>query len=229
MSETGEKDHLSRVSSLSRDAGITAAVAALFFLLRILAVSKWDWRTAAEVAETVDFGDAATIMLGTVFAEPVFTGALVIAIAPILIMAIVWPPGARARVPVIAILFLAGLLALTISLTVSLGEWWILVGLVVATLAHFSARRLWREGKVHALTVRLVRSLGALGAVGALAMAAGISTPWVALEDITTDTTTLSGYVLETPSGFLKVLTDEPREVITLISSTVAERQVVRP
>src|SRR5699024_3205357 len=199
----------------------------VFFLLRILAVSKWNWTTAAEVAATVDFSDAATILLGTVFAEPVFTGILIIALAPLLIVTLLWPPRTSRTTRVVVSLFLADIAALAASLTASLGEWWILLGALLATGALAAVRVLREHGLFHRAALKLLRSLGVLGVVGALVMAAGISTPWVALERIHTETGTIEGYVLETPSGFLKVLTHEPREVHTLISSTVTARQVL--
>src|SRR5690625_6636942 len=92
MTENPANNPLQTASSLSRDAGITAAITVLFFLLRVLAVSQWNWHTAAEVAATVDFGDAASILLGTVFAEPVVTEILNIVLTPLIIVTLIWPP-----------------------------------------------------------------------------------------------------------------------------------------
>lgn len=213
-------------TSVSRNAGITAVVAGLFYFLRILAVAKWDWDTAAEVAATVGFGDAAAILLGTVFAEPLFTGALIVTLTPLVIITLIWPTKDDRTTTAVFSIFLAGIAALAVSLTVSFGEWWITIGALLATAALAAVRMLWKRGRIHRATMKLLRSLGVVGIVGALAMAAGVSTPWVALERIDTVSGPIHGYVLETPSGFLKVLTDDPREVITLISSDVSAREV---
>lgn len=214
------------VSSLSRDAGITASVAALFFLLRVLAVSGWDWNTAAEVGATVDFGDAASIMLGTVFAEPRLTGALIIAFSPLLVVGLIWPPSQKRTEPILAGVFLILVAVLAASLIATFGLWWIAWGSALTTAAFAAVRILWRHGRIHKATLHLLRSLGVIGIIGVLGLAAAVSTPWVALERIETTTTTITGYVLQTPSGFLKVLNDDPRKVVTLISSHVESRQV---
>lgn len=227
MTETPATNALQTASSLSRDAGITAAVTVLFLLLRVLAVSQWNWYTAAEVAATVDVGDAASILLGTIFAEPVVTGILIIILTPLIIVTLIWPPTKNRKTPIVTALFLTGIAALAGSLIITLAEWWILIGTALATLALAAVRVLWKHGLPHRAALRLLRSLGMLGIVGALVMAAGVSTPWVALEHIETDTGPIYGYVLETPSGYVKVLTQDPREVHTLVSSTVHSREVL--
>lgn len=179
------------------------------------------------VAETVGFGDAATILLGTIFAKPMFTGALIVVLTPIIVVTLIWPPSKDRRTPVITGLALLALLAIAVSLTISRGEWWIILGALLGTAALALVRVRWAQGRTHRATLKLLRSLGIIGTLAALVMAAGISTPWVALERIHTDEEVIEGYVLETPSGFLKVLTDEPREVLTLISSTVTARDLM--
>ena len=47
-----------------RATGLTAAVLVLFLLLRLLAVSDWNWDTAAEVLETINVDDSISIMFG---------------------------------------------------------------------------------------------------------------------------------------------------------------------
>ncbi|QUL79653.1 hypothetical protein [Brevibacterium sp. SMBL_HHYL_HB1] len=66
-----------------------------------------------------------------------------------------------------------------------------------------------------------------LAIIAALAMSTLIDTPWMLHEQIETDQETLDGYVIETPSGFLKVLVDDPREVRILNSSDVVSRVII--
>src|SRR5699024_7856368 len=82
----------------------------------------------------------AIILLGTVFAEPVFTGILIIALAPLLIVTLLWPPRTSRTTRVVVSLFLADIAALAASLTASLGEWWILLGALLATGALAAVR-----------------------------------------------------------------------------------------
>ena len=55
----------------------TAGAATLFLLLRVLAVSEWNWNTAAIVAESFNFSDILPVAPGTMFARPMLTGAII--------------------------------------------------------------------------------------------------------------------------------------------------------
>lgn len=65
----GEGEAPAPGGTMGRDVGLSAGAAVLFLLLRVMAVSHWDWSTAFALADVVDFGDAVTIIFGTLFAE----------------------------------------------------------------------------------------------------------------------------------------------------------------
>lgn len=222
-----ERRPLAKISTLSRDAGTTAVIATLFLVLRILAISHWNWQTATDVVATVDFGGAASIALGTVFAEPEVTAILIVILGPLTLVTLIWPSKGKSSSPTVPLVFLAGILALMAALIATRGQWWILLGFAIITGVLATVRMLWRRGVAHRTVSRLFRSLGVVSVLGALVMAGTVTTPWVPLEKIETDSGLVYGYVLETPSGYLQVLTEDEREVVIIISSTVDHREVI--
>lgn len=213
-------------TSLSRDVGISAVTVTLFLLLRIFAVSRWDWDRASDIAETVDFGSAPTIVLGTLFAEPNLTAVFIMLLLPLVILDVLWPEGGEIRPGVSRIISIAVLGIVAITLTSTRGTWWLPVGAVLVAAIVVGLHLAWQHSAAHHTVVRALRSVGLIATLGVLGLAATVSTPWTVLEHIETTTGTINGHVLETPSGYLKVLNADTGELIILISSDVISRHI---
>lgn len=212
--------------SISRDLGISAVTAALFLLLRIFAVSRWDWDTATAVAETVDFGSAPTVVLGTLFAEPELTAIVIMLLLPLMTLDFIWPQVDYARPGVSKFMSILVLGAVTITLMSTQRMWWLPVGAVFIAGIIVVVHLLWRHSIAHRGALHLLRSAGLIATLGILALAAIVSTPWTVLEEIETTTKTINGHVLETPSGYLKVLDIDTGELVIVMSSDVTSRQI---
>ena len=173
------------------------------------------------------FGDAIGVVLGTLFARPTVTAIAVMLLFPLAVVDLVWWTMKHRRVNAGRALFVAFLAAALVALTTTIQVWWLPTGVVVigATLALMRAG--WRQGRGHRMIVGLLRATGALSVVAALLFAFLIDTPWLIREQIETEQGTIDGYVLETPSGFLRVLSDDPREVRIIISRDVLSRTIL--
>lgn len=213
--------------SLTRDVSISAVTAALFLLLRIFAVSKWDWYTASDVAGTVDFGTAPAIALGTLFAEPTITGVVVMTLLPLVALNLAWPQPGLSQGLVPRLLAVAVLGAVTIALVSTLRIWWLPAGAILIGAILIVVRLAWQHTVAHRTASKLLERAGTLVTIGILALAATISTPWTARESIETTQGSIIGYVLETPSGYLKILTDDDRELIILVSGDIISRHAL--
>lgn len=53
-------------------------VAALFVVLRLFAVARYDWHTAFSVADTIQLDDAPTIVIGTLMADRWVSGGVLV-------------------------------------------------------------------------------------------------------------------------------------------------------
>ncbi|MEO7132139.1 MAG: hypothetical protein ABIZ07_12265 [Dermatophilaceae bacterium] len=206
---------------LSLGAAHVAAWGFAFLLLRVFAVSGYDWDTAFLVSTTLGLDDGLALMFGSLMANYLLTAVLLVCILPPLLAASVW--GTSEHRPLVMLLAVLGVLVL-VALTMSFHLWW----LPVATLAVFVVFLLIRrlpEG--NALRRTVAKSLARVGLVTGLATllaAAFVQTPWVPQEQITTKGgTTITGYVLRVDSGYLNVLTDE-HEFVILLSTDVLSR-----
>lgn len=213
--------------NISRNLSISAVKTALFLLLRIFAVSRWDWHVAGDVASTVDFGTAPIIVLGTLFAEPTLTGAAIMILLPMVGFDLFSVRSRESGLSITRLLSVSALAAVGISLIVTVGVWWLPIGSLAIVAAMSGLRVAWEQSFAHTILVALLRRVGLLTGIAVLLLATIVSTPWAPLEVIETTTGSVSGYVLETPSGFLKVLTDDERKLEVLISSDVLSRQVI--
>lgn len=226
---TGNRQHGASDSparSVSFGVSASAFTAALFLLLRIFAVSRWDWHTASDVAATVDFGSAPTIVLGTLFAEPAIIEAFIMVVLPMVMLELVWPQSAHPESVILRLVFAAVLGAITVSLISTRGAWWLPAGAVIIFAMLVGLRMAWRRSAADRALQELLKRAGLLATIGALALAAIISTPWEARERIETTNGTIEGYVLETPSGYLKVLTADDRQLIILTGSEIVSRTI---
>ena len=199
----------------------------LFLLLRIMAIAHWDWYIAAEIADSMNFGDSLVVVLGTLFARPGVTAVTVIVLFPLSVVDLYWR--AREKRDGLAALFLlvSLLTVAAAALAISLKMWWLPAAAAVITVGLAAMRYSWRTGRRRAFIMSVLRTTGTLSVLSAVVLSVVIDTPWMLRDQITTTEGAIDGYVPETPSGFLKVLTEESREVKIVLSKDVTEREIV--
>lgn len=192
----------------------------IFLILRVFAVSGYNWDTAFAVSTTLGVDDGLSLLFGSLMAGRLITAVLLVCVLPLLIAAYLWGPrGHRASVMLVATLGLVTLVALTVSFR----SWWLplaasVVFAVFALLHHVPRHRRLRR----AATAAMARA-GSVAGVAVLLGAALIQTPWVPQEQIETTDGIITGYVLSAEPGYLNVLTEE-HEFVILNSSDVRSR-----
>lgn len=205
--------------------GLTwTGIAALFLVLRMMAVVHWHWRAAFSVADTINLDDVLTIVVGTAMADELISTVAVIILFPVLLARLIrqrhqgHPYGGTA-------LGLLTVTAFTVALVWTFHAWWLPpVLLLLAGGLYVLVRERYRNpgGRVARWLIARV----GLVTVGVLLVGAAVMhTPWVSLERIETAHGTLYGYVLDTPPGYLKVLTAGERELVILETATVTGRE----
>lgn len=207
-----------------RFSGAAAHVAAwgfAFLILRIFAVSGYDWDTAFLVSTTLGLDDGFALVFGSLLAGHLLTELLVVLVLPLLLAAYLWGP--KTYRPVVMLLATLTLITL-VALTASFNLWW----LPLATAAVFGLiallRRLPPQHRLRRVAAAVFARVGLVTGVAVLLVAAFVQTPWVPHEVIETTDGTLSGYVLSVDSGYLNVLTDEG-EFVIVISGDVRSRE----
>lgn len=199
----------------------------LFLVLRLLAVSGWDWSTVGAVADTLNFSEAPAIFLGTLLGAPVLTGVLLAVLLPLSIVRLVWPVSAGGQpITVTGLLFPVALLASSAAWVASFHTFWVVAVAAGVALVLVAARLLTRNGRAHDLVVRFFRSASVIAVVGFLALAVLVDTPWMSHEHIVLDDRAIDGYVLSTQSNFVRILTED-REVLIVQREDVQSRTIV--
>lgn len=221
-----EPSTVGATSQLVGGLGLSGGVAALFLLLRLMAVSDWNWKTAGAIADTVDFGDAISLIFGTLLAQPVSTAILATILLPLVVIGFVWPPRGRSRARMLPLLLALPLVAVTFALVWTFHYWWLIASNLAITGALVYLRIGWKHGLVHRVVVFAVGSIGGLTVIASLALATLVDTPWIVQERIDTNDGAVTGYVLDTSSGFVTVLTEEERQVIIVKSDDIAQRTI---
>jgi hypothetical protein len=196
-----------------RGGGLSAGAATLFLLLRLMAISHWNWHTAFAVADVVDFSDTIAIVFGTLFAQPVYTSILLMWLLPLTVIQLVWPIRNQRRHVLSNLMLLAAFAACTVALVATFNDWWLLVGATLVAVAFVAVRLVWRRGSARKGVVLALRSARIMAAVAALLLAAVVTTPWTPLEHIRTKSGAMDGYVMKVESGYLRVLTNHGREL----------------
>ncbi|NYF98308.1 hypothetical protein [Janibacter cremeus] len=196
-----------------------AAWGFVFLILRIFAVSGYDWDTAFLVSTTLGIDDGLALMFGSLMAGHLVTSIVLVVVVPLLIAARLWgPPGHR---PVVMLLTTVGLVTM-LALTVSFRSWWLLPTMLVVLAAITVTRRLLRESSLRHLLIAGLARASWVAAVSALVVAAFVTTPWVPQETIETTEGIVTGHVLSVDSGYLNVLTDEQEFVIILTKDVLS-------
>ncbi|MEU1429638.1 hypothetical protein ABZ412_21420 [Nocardia sp. NPDC005746] len=202
--------------------------AVLFVVLRLFAVSDYDWVRAASVADTIGLDDAPRMVLATLMADPRVTAVVLAVLVPVSLVH-QWRLGMPSfqNAGNLAMLIVVVLFGAVLLITIRL--WWMLiivgvVGVLVIALQTTAHRD--PEGRRFALGV--MHRSGAVAILAMLAAAAIVRVPWAPLERIETRDGTVIGYVLANPPGFLKVLTDEDREIMIIGIDHVRSREEIQ-
>lgn len=192
-----------------------------FLILRIFAVSGYDWNTAFAVSTTVGLDDGLALLFGSLTSGHLLTAVLLVAVLPIFIAAYLWGP--RGHRPVVMLLATVGSVTL-VALVVSFHSWWLplATGAALGTLALI--RRLSPQNRLRRAAAGAMVRVGWVAGVAVLLVAAFVQTPWVPREQIRTTDGTVTGYVLSVDAGYLNVLTDE-HDFVILLSSRVLSRE----
>lgn len=198
-----------------------AAWGFVFLILRIFAVSGYDWDTAFLVSTTLGLDDGLALLFGTLMAGHVLTSILLIIVVPLLIAGYLWGP--REHRPLETVLTTMGLVIL-LALTVSFHSWWLPLAAVAVFAGIALMRRLLRRGLVQRASILALARASGVAGLAALIVAAFVTTPWVPLETIDTTDGSVTGYVLSVDPGYLNVLTEEQEFVIILSTDVRARR-----
>lgn len=197
-----------------------AAWAFAFLILRLFAVSGYDWNTAFAVSTTLSVNDGLSLLFGSLMAGHLLVAVFLMVVLPLLIATYLWSP--RGHRPVVVLSATVGLVAL-VALAVSFHSWWLPLATSAVLGAFALIRRLPRRGHLHRASTAAMARVGWLAGVAVLLVAALVQTPWVPQEQIATTNGTITGYVLSVDSGYLNVLTDE-HEFVILNRSDVLSR-----
>ena len=197
-----------------------AAWAFAFLILRVFAVSGYDWDTAFLVSTTLGIDDGLALIFGSFMAEHLAVAVLLILVLPLLVGTYLWAPnGRRAAV----VLPMAIGVMLLVALTVSFRSWWVpVVTFTFSGLLELVRRMpsLWWLNRVLAA---LMARVGLFAGLAVLFVAVLVQTPWVPRERIVTTDGIVIGYVLSVDAGYLNVLTED-QEFVILISGDVISR-----
>lgn len=201
----------------------TAAFAAvwvfIFVILRIFAVSGYDWNTAFKVSTTLKVQDGVAMLVGSLMAAHLLTESLLVLVLPLLLAATIWGPR-RYRPLVMLIVGLSTLL--TVALVFSFGSWWLPLAIVIVFGILAMTRRLPTANLFRRAAVVAPANVGWFGAAGMLVIAALVTTPWAPQEVIETTDGSVTGHVLSVDSGYLNILTSQQKFVIVLTADVLS-------
>lgn len=208
-------------AGLRTGAAHVAAWGFAFLLLRVFAVSGYDWNTAFLVSTTLGLDDGLALVFGSLMANYLLTAVLLICFLPPLIAASLW--GTENRRRPVAMLAILGLLVLG-ALTTSYRLWWLPTATFAVLATLFLIRQLHPTNRLRRSVSTALARAGLIAGLATLLVAAFVQTPWVPHEQITTTQGTVMGYVLSVDPGYLNVLTDD-YEFVILLSTEVLSRE----
>ena len=208
----------------SHAVSMLGSAAVLFVLLRLLAVSHYDWHTAFALLHTLDLDDAPGLFLGTFMADARISSVLLILALPFTFLYLAATRVDRKQVRFGGTLVLVVLVALLISHVKTYHRWWVPAGAVALAVVLVLLERAHRHPRLRDPITFLLRRSGVSVMVTALVVAAVVATPWVPLERVETAGGTHDYYVVDTSPGFLKVLGAEDREFEILRTDEVESR-----
>lgn len=197
-----------------------AAWAFAFLVLRVFAVSGYDWDTAFLVSTTLSINDGVALLFGSFMAGHLVVGLLLVFVLPLLISTYLWSPHGRRAVVVLPAAL--GLVTL-VAITVSFGNWWLPLATPAVLGVFVLIHRLPSESRWRRVAAVATARVGWAAGVIVLLVALFVQTPWVPRERIETTDGPVIGYVLSVDSGYLNVLTGD-HEFVILLSSNVISR-----
>lgn len=199
-------------------------VAALFVVLRLFAVARYDWHTAFSVADTIQLDDAPTVVIGTLMADRWVSGGVLVVLLPLVVIHQVrLGRPSRENAGHLGWLLIVAVYAVALVWTYRL--WWVPAGAAAVGAALTALLAMRRRDRGGQLADWLVRRVGVVTVLAALVVAATVHTPWTPLERITTTTTgPVEGYVLDTTPGFLKVLLRDEHDFVIVDTADVTSR-----
>ncbi|WP_399921131.1 hypothetical protein [Streptomyces kanamyceticus] len=223
-------------------AGLAVTTAAFaFLLLRLFAVSGYDWHTAFAVLHTLDLDDTIGLVLGTVMADSFASVLFLTLLLPVAVLRLVMEARAMREARNRALVEgrpaerpdLAGAMLLLIAVVAVVAyvgtfhSWWVLLLMAaVGGLVLGIGYGVRAGGQLRRAAFWATRHLVALAGLAMLLGAATITTPWVPLERIEMrDGKDLRGYVMQAEPGFLKVLTEHGRHFHILTDQDVRSRK----
>lgn len=202
-------------------AGFTAVAAFAVLVLRLFAVSGYNWETAFQVSTTIGLDDGIALVFGTLLAGPFLTAMLLILTVPLLFSAYMWGPVQRRPV---AFLLTALGIGVMVALTATYQSWWLPAATVVMFSLFALIHRLLPKRRVRRLLMAAMSRASLVAGVGVLIIAGLIQTAWVPLEQIQTTDRIISGHVLSVDSGYLNVLTADHEFMIVLTKNVISRR-----
>lgn len=207
--------------------GISATgLAGLFLLLRLFAITDYDWNAAFSIVGTIRVDDVVAMVIGTLMASPALGGvALGVLLPTAVIHQVRRGKPSWTNAGSLAWLITVGMFTAALLWTYRL--WWVLGVAALIGLILFVLLRTRRENARFAHW--FLRSSALIVTIAALTLAAVVQDPWVSLEHIQTKHGLVEGYVMENPPGFLKVLTEAGREVVILDTADVTGREEIDP
>lgn len=192
-----------------------------FLLLRIFAVSGYDWDTAFLVSTTIGLDDGLALLFGSLMADYVLTAVLLVCVLPLVIAASIWGSAERRRT---RMMFATLGVVVLATLTASFALWWLPVGALSVLAAFALVRRLPPQNALRKTVGTAFAKVGLMIGLATLVVASFVQTPWVPKEEITTAEGTITAYVLSVDSGYLNAITEDQEFVIILNSDVIARK-----
>ncbi|MFC7219199.1 hypothetical protein ACFQLX_13630 [Streptomyces polyrhachis] len=203
--------------------GVSAAVVALLFvILRLLAVTHYEWDVAFALSDSINFGDSLGVLIGTFLGETRWSMTLLAFLLPLLAAGHLrrlrsgqWFIGHTLALIVLGCVFVAAV--------ITFRAWPALIVLAVMSALQLLLRRT-------RLGLEVIRKLsartGLLTMAAVLLMAGGSDTMWVPKEriELRHGQHELTGYVVSDTGAFVKVLTEDERRIEILSDDDIAKR-----
>ncbi|MDN5820856.1 MAG: hypothetical protein L0H39_05135, partial [Brachybacterium sp.] len=119
--------HGGRSSPRANGLGITTVTITLLIILRIFSLAQWDWEVAGTILATIDLSDIPSVIVSTIYTEPLVSSIIVAAAGPLIVMFTIRDFRRHRRVSFGPVILIALLIAAGASLLITFRSWWMLV------------------------------------------------------------------------------------------------------